>query len=151
MKVSMKMISKLKPCDRFNKILSQLNKKADDEEMLEVSSLVELAGVADTLWFMGEMEMKDQLVEFANGCAERAKEYAAQCAADSAARANAHAAARDADYAAHYARADAYWAAARYAHDASGAAYWAADAAFYATHYAAELNKQIQHLKELLK
>ena len=88
MKVSMKMISELNPCNSFDELLSKLNKKADDEEMLEASSLVELAGVGDTLWFMGEMKMKSQLIEFAEAPAAR---------------------------------------------------------------YAAEYNKQIQHLKELLK
>ena len=139
MKVSMKMISELDHCDNFDELLDKLDKTADDEEMLEASSLAELAGVDDTLWVMGEMKMKSQIVEFAEGCAERAKEYTAD--ATSVTTYYAADAARYADDAAAYA--------------ASCAAEVAARAAACATladaHYAAEYNKQIQHLKELLK
>ena len=146
MKISMKQIAYLKPCDTFKDLLEALGKTKDDTELLEASSLVEIAGVGDTLWFLTKTGHLDKVVDFAKSCAERAKraeraaewavayaeraERAAECASEWAAG-RAGQAAEWAEWAAECAAECAGWAAER-AKRAERAAGWAECAARWA-------------------
>ena len=102
-------LAALRPCN-----LSRRLALFSDKSSLTVRQAISLGvSVNDILWVAGALGFKDQIVEFANGCAERAATYAryARHAAISAATYARYAASSAASYARYAARYAAIYAA----------------------------------------
>ena len=123
--ITKQQLIEMEPCDLDDRI-----EMFGDADSMNIKQAFK-AGftVSDILWLCGELKLPDVVIKFAYACSERAQEYAAHTAA----------AARYAD------------AADRYARYADAAAHTAAAAAHTAADRYGEIEKQKEHLMELLK